>query len=113
MDTTALIQPLFRMLLATGLHEGVPVDSPDEMPEEKWLECYRRAWLSKYNTFVDFCESHTCQHHNFTDVVEKQAEHFFVLMKKETLSLVNTLKKNPCPCCPPSVLYIRHSEFWQ
>ncbi len=110
--TTEKIAPMIRMILATGLHENAPTESPANIAVEDFSLMLKRAWMSKWQSFLNSVRNQVCRHYSFQDVMELQANHFFQMMKRDVLEFVNEMKKHPCPCCPTlSFMIIDTAEF--
>lgn len=97
--TTPYVQPFLRMAGATGMDDRMPKDS-ERLSTDEISNFEERAWGETWNFLINSIELSRCEHVSFQQEIVRQAEHFFWLMKKETLRWVNREKKSPCRCCP-------------
>ena len=91
------------MVGTTGLYDRMP-KAPDRLPLGEFTSASQHAWTETFNFFLHAIENGCCENVSFQQNLERQAEHFFKMLKKETLRFVNMERRNPCGCCP-SVRY--------
>ena len=111
--TVETMAPMIRMISATGIHENTPKDLLQQnITDEEFHSIVSGAWKSGWQSFLNSVKSQVCNHYNFQDVMELQANHFFKMMKRDVLEFVNDMRKNPCTCCPAmSFMIIDTAEF--
>ena len=98
--STEKVAPLLRMIGSTGAYEHSLECLPEKMTDAEFDAMLTLAWRTHFEMFFGVANRQMCEHIRLFDVIETQADHFFKLMKKETLGFVNEMKKSPCPCCP-------------
>ena len=98
--STEKVAPLLRMVGSTGVHEHSLTHLPEKMTAAEFDAMLTIAWQTQFKMFFSVVKRQTCEHVSFFDVIETQADHFFKLMKKESLAFVNEMRKSQCPCCP-------------